>query len=458
MDENIEPDKRAQHDMVQSGPQLSPEACLLEAREVTKDYPAPDGRGTIQVLSPISFRVQEGEWVAIVGPSGGGKSTLLRLLLGLLPPSSGEVLVHGKPLRGVHPSASLVFQQFALLPWLTVLENVELGLQARGVPRIQRLKRALAAIDLVGLDGYESAYPRELSGGMKQRVGLARALVVDPELLCLDEAFSSLDVLTANHLRDEIELLWMERKLPIKAVLMVTHNLEEAVQLADRVLVLGGRPAHIRVEIPITLPRPRSPQDAQFQAVLHDLYLWMTDPSREKTPPLIPFPASPIQLLPHARVGGVAGLLAIVADMGGHADLHQLATTLRLEVSDLLPIVEMAQILGFAEVHQGDLRLLEEGTSWVQTDILKKKEVLRNRLQERIPLIGQIVAGLQAKHDHRLPLAFFLDLLDEHLGDQEAERQLQTAIDWGRYAELFAYDEMSHTLYLEEPQDVFPPA
>lgn len=427
------------------------QTALLEVREVTKAFPSPDGKGVIQVLSPLSFSVRAEEWVVIVGPSGGGKSTLLRILLGLIPPTSGEVLVHGKPLRGVHPNAALVFQQFALLPWLTVLENVELPLRAKGVPRLERLKRALAVIDMVGLDGYESAYPRELSGGMKQRVGLARALVVEPELLCMDEPFSALDVLTAENLRAELLRLWLERKMPTKAIVMVTHNLEEAVQLADRILVLGGRPTRLRAEIEVDLPHPRSPDSPSFRALLDDLYRWMTDPTRPDqkvvvTTEISPQPFAP---LPHARVGGIAGLLHILADVGGQIDLHELAHRLHLPIDDLLPIVEAARLLGFVEVKEGDLILTETGTDWLKADILKRKEIFRD-LVIQIPLIARIVAALRSTRNKTLPMDFFLDLLDEHFGEDEARRQLQTAIDWGRYAELFTYDATTGMLQAEE--------
>jgi NitT/TauT family transport system ATP-binding protein len=345
----------------------------------------------------------------------------------------------------------LVFQQFALLPWLTVLENVELPLRAKGVPRLERLKRALAVIDMVGLDGYESAYPRELSGGMKQRVGLARALVVEPELLCMDEPFSALDVLTAENLRAELLRLWLERKMPTKAIVMVTHNLEEAVQLADRILVLGGRPTRLRAEIEVDLPHPRSPDSSSFRALLDDLYRWMTDPTRPDqkvvvTTEISPQPFAP---LPHARVGGIAGLLHILADVGGQIDLHELAHRLHLPIDDLLPIVEAARLLGFVEVKEGDLILTETGTDWLKADILKRKEIFRD-LVIQIPLIARIVAALRSTRNKTLPMEFFLDLLDEHFGEDEARRQLQTAIDWGRYAELFTYDATTGMLQAEE--------
>jgi NitT/TauT family transport system ATP-binding protein len=215
--------------------------CLITLEGVSKVYQQPNGQ-KISILEPINLELRSGEIVALLGPSGSGKSTLMRIIAGLIPPSNGQVLYHNRPLVGLNPGVAIVFQNFALYPWLTVLENVELGLKAKGELPEPRLQKALRMIDIIGLDGFENAYPKELSGGMRQRVGFARALAVEPELLCMDEPFSALDVLTAENLRFELLDLWLEKKIPTKAVLIVTHGIEEAVILADRIVVLGRLP------------------------------------------------------------------------------------------------------------------------------------------------------------------------------------------------------------------------
>src|SRR5579872_390850 len=264
---------------------VTTEAPIIEARKLEKFYPQPDG-SRIQVISPTNLAIYPGQIIALLGPSGCGKSTLLRMLTGLSQPSAGEVLWHGQPVGNETPNVSIVFQSFALFPWLTVLENVEAPLEARGTPTMERHKRALRIIDSVGLDGFESAYPKELSGGMKQRVGVARALVVEPEVLFMDEPFSALDVLTAETLRGELLELWLERKIPTRAIFIVTHNIEEAVVLADRIIVLGRNPASIREDFEITLPQPRSRKSGSFETLVDHIYRVLTQPDIQHSLPL----------------------------------------------------------------------------------------------------------------------------------------------------------------------------
>jgi NitT/TauT family transport system ATP-binding protein len=373
------------------------------------------------------------------------------------------VLWHGKRLDGQQPNVGIVFQSFALFPWLTVLENVEAPLEARGVPAVERHKRALHILDAVGLDGFETAYPKELSGGMKQRVGFARALVIEPEVLFMDEPFSALDVLTAETLRGELLELWQERKIPTRAIFIVTHNIEEAVVLADRVVVLASNPAHIREDFEITLPQPRSRKSEPFETLVDHIYRVLTQPDvRHEAPPAstkkseipagatIPTPPRYIRL-PHARAGGMAGFLEILADHGGREDLHQLSHQLLLEADDLLPIVDACVLLGFVTVAEGDAEITEGGRKVAAADIQSRKLLVRDALLAHVPLLRQMDSVLQSKADGTMPLEFFHDLLDEHFSEEEVSRQLDTAIQWGRYAELFDFDSVTGRLSRTKP-------
>lgn len=431
---------------------------LITVAQVSKHFPLPDGKGEFTVLSNISLVVKAGEVVALLGRSGSGKSTLLRIMAGLIPPSQGQVLSNGRPLRGANNDVAMVFQSFALLPWLTVQENVELGLEARGVKREERRRRALKAIDLVGLDGFESAYPKELSGGMKQRVGFARAFVLEPQVLFMDEPFSALDVLTSENLRGEIDDLWNAKTFPSKSILIVTHNIEEAVFLADRVVILGANPGHIRGEVVIDLPRPHDRNSPRFASLVDYIYTVMTNPEIEVTGQVSvqpqPQPAAPSPYaiaLPHARVGGISGLLELIVDQPeGTDDIPRLAERLQLAVDDLLPILDAAVLLGFAAVSQGDVCLTDIGQDFATTTILRSKDLFRKQVLTHVPVIRSIVQTLREKRSGSMRADFFLDLWDEHFPREEAERQFATAIDWGRYAELFEYDASEERLYLSE--------
>ena len=436
---------------------------LIAVENVYKHFPLPDGKGVHTVLQDVSLAVGSGEVVALLGRSGSGKSTLLRVMAGLLPPSQGRVFSNGKPLQGANDEVAMVFQSFALLPWLTVLENVELGLEARGVHREERRRRALKAIDLVGLDGFESAYPKELSGGMKQRVGFSRAFVLQPQVLFMDEPFSALDVLTSENLRGEIDDLWNAKTFPSKSILIVTHNIEEAVFLADRVIILGANPGRIRGEVVISLPRSHDRSHPRFKELVDYIYTVMTNPELEVTgvisaaPPVVtpsaPVPASPYaQYLPHARVGGISGLLElIVENTQGEADIYQIADRLQLSVDDLLPILDAASMLGFAEVIQGDVKLTKIGCDFATTTILRSKDLFRQQVLEHVPMMVSMLQTLREKRNGSMRADFFLDLLDEYFPHEEAERQFATAVDWGRYAELFEYDASEERIYLPEP-------
>ncbi len=428
-------------------------APLIEARALEKFYRQPDG-SRIQVITPTDLAIYPGQIIALLGPSGCGKSTLLRMLTGLANPSAGAVFWHGQPVWGVAPNVSIVFQSFALFPWLTVIENVEAPLEARGIPAIERHKRALRIIDAVGLDGFESAYPKELSGGMKQRVGVARALVVEPEVLFMDEPFSALDVLTAETLRGELLELWLERKIPTQAIFLVTHNIEEAVVLADRMIVLGANPARIRADFNVEIPHPRDRKSARFVELVDSIYRVLTRPDLEHGAPSVAAAAGTasrrVIMLPHTRPGGLAGLLEILEDQGGRADLHRLADDLSLAVDDLLPSVETAALLGMLRVEEGDTLITPEGRSFAQADIQQRKAIFRKAALAGVPLLRQMEQALRAKSNRTLQDEFFQDLLDEHFSEEESRRQLETAIQWGRYAEIFDYDAATGRLTLTE--------
>ncbi len=434
---------------------------LIAVENVSKRFPLPDGKGEFTVLNGVSLTVKLGEVVALLGRSGSGKSTLLRIMAGLIPPSEGKVFSNGTPLRGANNDVAMVFQSFALLPWLTVQENVELGLEARGVNRDERRERALKAIDIVGLDGFESAYPKELSGGMKQRVGFARAFVLEPQVLFMDEPFSALDVLTSENLRGEIDDLWNAKTFPSKSILIVTHNIEEAVFLADRVVILGSNPGRIRGEVVIDLPRPHDRTDPRFASLVDYIYTVMTNPDIEVsgevavqtgTATVPAATTSPYATaLPHVQVGGISGLLELIVDQPeGTDDLPRLAERLQLAVDDLLPILDAAVMLGFAEVSQGDVRLTDIGRDFATTTILRSKDLFRQQALTHVPVLTSIVQTLRQKRSGSMRSDFFIDLWDKHFPHEEAERQFATTVNWGRYAELFEYDASEDRLYLPE--------
>ncbi len=440
--------------------------AIIEARAVEKYYPQPDGN-RIQVIAPTDIDVTPGKIIALLGPSGSGKSTLLRILTGLSQPSSGTVLWHGQPLSGQIPSVSIVFQSFALFPWLTVIDNVEAPLVARGMGAMERHKRALRMIDTVGLDGFETAYPKELSGGMKQRVGFARALVVEPEVLFMDEPFSALDVLTAENLRSELLELWLSKKMPTTCIFIVTHNIEEAVLLADRVIVLGRNPARIRSDFEIDIPQYRDRKSPRFLAYVDFIYKALTKPDDELALPQSATAASAngkvrernkFQMLPHARPGGIAGFMELLVDRGGRDDLYKLADELAMDVDDILPIVDASVMLGFAMLHEGDVEITPEGRQFGEADIQTQKLLFREAALKNVAILRLIENTLHAKRDHAIGEEFFRDILDEHFSADEVERQFETILNWGRYAEIFNYDSETGRLSHSEAADTAPVA
>jgi NitT/TauT family transport system ATP-binding protein len=410
-------------------------------------------RQLLQVLQDVNFTMNEGEIVAILGKSGSGKSTLLRIIAGLVVPTAGKVFYRGRAVYGPVRGISMVFQNFALLPWLTVLQNVELGLEALGVDKDERRERALKAIDTIGLDGFESAFPKELSGGMRQRVGFARALVVNPDVLMMDEPFSALDVLTADNLKSDLLDLWQNKKTGIHGILFVTHNIEEAALLADRIIIFNSNPGSIRAELKLSLPHPRSDLDPRFRNMVDRVYTLMTtvpNESGSQDHPRIDIGFR----LPEASIAEVTGLLETLnaPENNGKMDLPDVADTLMLDIDELFPLTELLEILHFATVSKGDITITEYGKAFVEADILERKKIFSEALKKYVPLARHIYDQLTRHPRHRALEENFLSLLEDYLTEQEADRVFQTVIEWGRYAELFAYDYNAGVLSLENPR------
>jgi len=426
---------------------------LVDIRSVCRNFAKASGDALV-VLDKVDLRIASGEIVGLLGRSGSGKSTLLRIIAGLLAPSSGDVACRGEAIKGPPHGIAMVFQSFALFPWLTVLENVEFGLEALGVDRAERRKRALAAIDLIGLDGYESAYPKELSGGMRQRVGFARALVVHPDLLLMDEPFSALDVLTAETLRTDLIDLWIEGRLPIKSVLMVTHNIEEAVLMCDRILVFSSNPGRVAAEIRVELPHPRNRLDPTFRQLVDSIYARMTQRPEPRAATVEGIHGTGVgMILNHVSPNVLAGLIERLAapPYQGRADLPVLATSLQLEADDLFHIGEALQLLRFAALSEGDLMLSDAGKRFAGLDTDGRKRLFAEHLIAYVPLVGLIRRVLDERPSHAAPAARFRNELEDYMSEQDAEGTLKSVVSWDRYTELFAYDEQAELFSLENP-------
>ncbi len=429
------------------------QTSLIDIRSVCRSFPKGSGEDLL-VLDKVDLTIQSGEIVGLLGRSGSGKSTLLRIIAGLVSPSTGEAKCRGETIKGPPHGVAMVFQSFALFPWLTVLQNVELGLEALGIDSAERRKRALAAIDLIGLDGFESAYPKELSGGMRQRVGFARALVVHPDLLLMDEPFSALDVLTAETLRTDLIDLWTDGRLPIKSVLMVTHNIEEAVLMCDRILVFSSNPGRVAVEIRVDLPHPRNRLDPIFRQLVDSIYARMTQREEPKAP--IPGGAPSIgvgTVLNHISSNELSGLIETLAGRpyNGHADLPVLAGQLQMEADELFHFGEALQLLKFAQLREGDIVLTDAGMRFANLETDDRKKLFAEHLINNVPVMGLIRRVLDERPSHTAPAARFRNELEDYMSEDYADETLKTIVSWGRYAELFAYDEQSETFSLENP-------
>lgn len=427
---------------------------ILEAKEIDKSYKGYDTNQDL-ILDSVNFELKQGEIIAILGKSGSGKSTLLRILAGLTKPSAGEVLYRQQPVNGPVKGISMVFQNFALMPWLTVLQNVELGLEALGIPSDERRSRAISAIDTIGLDGFESAFPKELSGGMRQRVGFARALVVNPDILIMDEPFSALDVLTAENLKTDLLDLWHTKKTNTNGIVLVTHNIEEAAMMANKILIMSSNPGKIAASINVKLPYPRNYQSKDFLDLVDLIYTLITTTQKAKDASIIKAKKYGIgHRIPDISTDEIMGLIETIYndfENKKSVDMPELADHLAMDLDNLLPITESLELLDFAEISFGDIKLSKVGKKFLDADLLARKEIFANQLLAKVPLAAEIRRILDEKRNHQASEERFLSKLESYLSEKESERVLRTVIDWGRYAELFAYDYNTGMLSLENP-------
>jgi NitT/TauT family transport system ATP-binding protein len=418
---------------------------LIEVQGVYKDFEIRTGT-TTTVLEDIKLNVNEGEFLAILGPSGAGKSTLLRMIAGLLPVSKGKVLYRGQPFEGVNPGIAFVFQSFALFPWLTVLENILLGLESSRISDAEKHAKAETVIDMVGLIGFENAYPKEISGGMRQRVGMGRALVSNPDVLLMDEPFSALDVLTAENLRSDLMKLWLEKKIPTKAIILVTHGIEEAVLMADRAIILSTGPARIVQDMLIGIPRPRDRKSPAFLDLVDKIYNLLmhkdaaaTPPDKTKEKELITIPPVP--------VGALSGFLELIADLNEKTDLYKLAERLGMDIKEFFPIVEVATLLGMAKLTEGDLEITPVGLRFAHASAYQRKELFKDQLLANVPFLSNMLEVIESKTNKRMNIEFFEEILRQSFSEAGAKKELAVFLSWGRYAELFKYDRHKKEAY-----------
>lgn len=436
---------------------------LINIENVSKSFISAE-RQELLVLESVNFQLREGEIVSLLGKSGSGKSTLLRLMAGLIKPSAGALYYREQKISGPVQGIAMVFQSFALLPWLTVLENVELGLEAMGVERKERRQRALKAIDTIGLDGFESAYPKELSGGMRQRVGFARALVVEPDILLMDEPFSALDILTTDNLRGDLLDLWGSKRTKIKGIICVTHDIEEAILMANRIVIFSSDPGTIQTEISVDLPYPRDTDSLEFRELLDQIYMLMTTSERDrvakiKVGSITEHAEEEVHpeyayRLPEVDISGLTGLVEAMEghEVDGQINLPELAESLHLDVNNVFPLTEVLDMLRFAKITEGELVFTEAGKRFAAATIQERKQIFAQHLLQYIPLAQHIRHVLDQSPNHRTSENTFLGELENYFSQEESERILRTIIDWGRYAEILAYDYDSGELSLENPQ------
>lgn len=431
-------------------------APLLSIQACRQTYPK-ESATDFAVLEDVNFDLRPGEIVGLVGRAGSGKSTMLRIASGLLAPSEGRIFWKGAPLTAPTPEIGLVFQNFALFPWLTAKQNVSLGLEAKRLPRAEREQLSDDIIDLLGLGGYDNAYPKELSGAMQQRVGLARALVMKPDLLLMDEPFSELDVLTAENLRTDLIELWSEKRLPIRSMMIATHNVEEAVLMCDRILLFSSNPGRISHELQVPFDHPRNRDDETFRLFVDHIYTLMTrraplvsEADEETGSTSAPSPMSIV--LPALSINVLVGLMETLsaAPLNGRADLPLLAERLQMALDDLFPLGESLQLLTLAELEDGDILLTDDGLRFVQSEQDERKEIMRAALLHSIPLIRNIRAVLDERPNHIVGAERFRQELETCMSPGYAQQTLQTAINWSRYAELFDFDEEADQFSLDD--------
>ncbi|WP_196592525.1 ABC transporter ATP-binding protein [Pectinatus sottacetonis] len=423
---------------------------LLELKSVGKNFPI-KGSDDAVVLENINLQVKEGEFLAVLGPSGSGKSTLLRIIAGLIPSSKGTVSYLGNEINGVNPGVAMVFQSFALFPWLTVLENVMLGLEKKDISLEYKKEKSMQVLDIVGLDGFENAYPKELSGGMRQRVGIGRALVSEPDILLMDEAFSALDVLTAENLRRDLLELWLEKKIPTKSIVLITHGIEEAVYMADRAIILSSGPATIIRNIDIALPRWRDRKSIEFLKYVDEIYSIMT---KKKT--VIEETALQVKkdmIIPQVSAGALTGFLELLEDLNEKVDLYKLANRFAIDMEDFLPLIDACSLLHFTKVTEGDIELTAYGIEFAQATVLERKNLFKRQIMKHVPFVKKMISILQSKSNRQMNIDFFEELLVQPLGEEAAKKQLDLLIGWERYAELIEYDDNKEIIYLEKSME-----
>ncbi|HMM20563.1 MAG TPA: nitrate/sulfonate/bicarbonate ABC transporter ATP-binding protein [Selenomonadales bacterium] len=420
---------------------------LIEAKNVYKTFDIKGSMGAT-ILEDINLSLKEGEFLAILGPSGSGKSTLLRIIAGLIPASSGTVTYLGEAIKGVNPGVAMVFQSFALFPWLTVLENVMLGLEVQKISEKEKREKALRIIDIIGLDGFENAYPKELSGGMRQRVGIGRALVSDPDVLLMDEPFSALDVLTAENLRRDLLELWLDGKISTQAIILVTHGIEEAVYMADRAVVLSAGPARIIQDIAIDMPRWRDKKASEFTDIVDRIYSLMTH--KEMRAEAAEVQNKKAVAVPQVTAGALTGFLELLEDLNERTDLYRLGERFVMDVEDFLPIVEAAALLGFAKVIEGDIELTPAGVDFARASVTERKALFKKQLLANVPFAGQMLSIIASKSNKRMNTEFFAEIIRRSVGEEAAAQQIDTLLNWGRYAEIFEYDKNKKQVYMDQ--------
>ncbi|TCS79659.1 nitrate/sulfonate/bicarbonate ABC transporter ATP-binding protein [Pectinatus cerevisiiphilus] len=420
---------------------------LLELKDIKKTFKIKDASDSV-VLEGINLQVKEGEFLAVLGPSGSGKSTLLRIIAGLIPSSGGTVSYLGKEIHGVNPGVAMVFQSFALFPWLTVLENVMLGLERKKMSAADKKEKSMQVLDIVGLDGFENAYPKELSGGMRQRVGIGRALVSEPDILLMDEAFSALDVLTAENLRRDLLELWLDKKIPTKSIVLITHGIEEAVYMADRAVILSSGPATIIKNINIDLPRWRNRKTPEFLAYVDEIYSIMTKRKTSVTEQLVQVKKNLI--IPPVSAGALTGFLELLEDLNEKIDLYKLANRFLMDMEDFLPLIEASSLLEFTKVTEGDIELTAHGVEFARATVLERKKLFCQQLLAHIPFVQKMINILRSKSNRQMNIEFFEELLSHIFGEETAKKQLDLLISWERYAELIEYDDNKEIIYLEQ--------
>ncbi len=427
---------------------------LLELKDVGHSYVLDSGQ-KLKVIQDISLSLMPHESLVVLGPSGSGKSTLLRILAGLIEPTQGDAYLRGKPLESTNPEVAMVFQHSALLPWFNVQENISMGLRSQRLPESEVRERVKRAIDLVGLEGFEEAYPRELSGGMKQRVGLARAIVMERPILCLDEPFSALDVLAAEGLRKEVLNLWLSRKTSIESLVLITHNIIEAASIGSRILVLGSSPGQIKISFKNDLPYPRDERSAAFKSLVDDIHDVITEAIIPDTPEWVPpaLSANITEAVPPVPLNEMIGLLEIISGQGGKAEAFTLAQKLMKDSVQILLMAKAAELLDLVDTPKNAIILTDMGRRFVASDINGRKKMFHEQLRH-LKVTKLLERLLESQEELTLSWDDCIQSIQEWLPNENPEQVLDTLITWGRYGEVFGYNDDTKMVYLDRGQEV----